>query len=115
MATSLKPTNCPQTLIAATSCKFQVIFSPTAGGQRTGNITVTDNAPGSPHVIALIGTGQVPQVSLAPTSLTFASQVTGTSSAAQNVTLSDSGTGSLNISGISVVGDFSESNDWVCR
>jgi hypothetical protein len=103
--------NCPQTLLAATSCKFQVIFSPTAGGQRTGNITITDNAPGSPHVIALIGTGQVPQVSLAPTSLTFASQVIGTSSAAQNVTLSDTGSATLNISGISVVGDFSESND----
>jgi len=103
--------NCPQTLLAATSCEFQVIFTPTAGGQRTGNITITDNAPGSPHVIALIGTGQVPQVSLAPTSLTFASQVTGTSSAAQNVTLSDTGTATLNISGISVVGDFSESND----
>ena len=103
--------NCPQTLLAATSCKFQVIFSPTAGGQRTGNITITDNAPGSPHVIALIGTGQVPQVSLAPTSLTFASQVIGTSSAAQNVTFSDTGSATLNISGISIAGDFSESND----
>jgi hypothetical protein len=103
--------NCPQTLLAATSCKFQVIFSPTAGGQRTGNITITDNAPGSPHVIALIGTGQVPLVSLVPSPLTFASQVTGTSSAAQNVTLSNSGTATLNISGISVEGDFSESND----
>jgi hypothetical protein len=106
--------NCPQTpqtLLAATSCQFQVIFSPTAAGQRTGNITITDNAPGSPHVIALIGTGTVPQVSLAPTSLTFASQVTGTSSAAQNVTLTNTGSAILNISGISVVGDFSESNN----
>jgi hypothetical protein len=103
--------NCPQTLLAATSCEFQVIFSPTAAGQRTGNIAITDNAPGSPHVIALIGTGTVPQVSLAPSSLTFVSQVIGTSSAAQNVTLSDTGTATLNISGISVVGDFSESNN----
>jgi hypothetical protein len=103
--------NCPQTLLAATSCKFQVNFSPTAGGQRTGSITITDSAPGSPQVITLIGTGQVPQVSLAPSPLTFTSQVIGTSSAAQNVTLSNTGTATLNISGISVVGDFSESND----
>lgn len=103
--------NCPQTLLAATSCKFQVIFSPTAAGQRTGNITITDNAPGSPHVIALIGTGQVPLVGLAPTSLTFASQVVGTSSAAQNVILTDTGSAALSISGVSIVGDFSESND----
>jgi Beta-propeller repeat/Abnormal spindle-like microcephaly-assoc'd, ASPM-SPD-2-Hydin len=103
--------NCPQMLLAATSCKFQVIFSPTAGGQRTGNITITDNAPGSPHVIVLIGTGQVPQVGLAPTSLTFASQIIGTSSSAQNVTLTDTGSAFLNISGVSIVGDFSESNN----
>jgi hypothetical protein len=103
--------NCPQTLLAATSCEFQLIFSPTAAGQRTGNITIADNAPGSPHVIALIGTGTVPLAGLAPTSLTFASQVVGTSSAAQNVTLSDTGSAALNISGISVVGDFSESNN----
>jgi hypothetical protein len=103
--------NCPSTVLAATSCKFQVIFSPTAGGQRTGSITITDSAPGSPQVIALIGTGEVPQVSLAPSPLTFTSQVIGTSSAAQNVTLSNTGTATLNISGISVVGDFSESND----
>jgi hypothetical protein len=103
--------NCAQTLLSATSCQFQVIFSPTAGGQRTGSITITDNAPGSPHVIALIGTGTVPQVGLAPSPLTFASQAVGTSSAAQNVTLTDTGTATLNISGISVVGDFSESNN----
>jgi hypothetical protein len=103
--------NCPPTLLAATSCEFHLIFTPTAAGQRTGSITITDNAPGSPHVIALIGTGQVSQASPAPTSLTFASQVVGTSSAAQNVMLTDTGSAALNISGISVVGDFSESNN----
>jgi hypothetical protein len=103
--------NCPSTLFAAASCEFQVVFAPTAGGQRTGNITITDNAPGSPHVIALIGTGQVPQVSLAPTSLTFASQAVGTSSAAQNVTLNNTGSATLSVSSIATVGDFSESNN----
>ena len=103
--------NCPSTLLAAASCEFQVVFSPTAGGQRTGNITITDNTPGSPHVIALIGTGQVPQVSLAPTSLTFASQAVGTSSAAQNVTLNNTGSATLSVSSIATVGDFSESNN----
>jgi hypothetical protein len=103
--------NCPPTLLAAASCEFQVVFTPTAGGQRTGNMTITDSAPGSPHVIALIGTGQVPQVSLAPTSLTFASQAVGTSSVAQNVTLSNTGSATLAVSSVATVGDFSESNN----
>jgi hypothetical protein len=103
--------NCPQTLLPATSCKIQVTFTPTAQGNETGNITITDTAPGSPHVIGLIGSGLVPQVSLAPTSLTFASQVVGTSSATQVVTLTNTGGANLTISNIATAGDFSESHN----
>jgi len=49
--------NCPQTLLAATSCVLSVTFTPTAGGTRTGTITIADDAPGNPHVINLIGIG----------------------------------------------------------
>jgi hypothetical protein len=45
-----------------------------------------------------------PAVSLSSTSLTFASQNVGTASGAQPVTLTNSGTGSLAISGISIGG-----------
>src|SRR5207245_722848 len=37
------------------NCVVSVTFSPTAGGTRTGTLTITDNAAGSPHVIALTG------------------------------------------------------------
>ncbi len=103
--------NCPQTLLPATSCKVQVTFTPTAQGNGVGNLTITDTAPGSPHVIALIGSGLVPQVGLAPTSLTFASQVVGTSSTTQVVTLTNTGGANLTISNVATTGDFSESND----
>lgn len=102
--------NCPASLSAATTCEVQVSFTPTAGGERTGTITITDSAPGSPDLINLIGTGLVPQVSLNPTSLTFPSQVVGTTSSPQTVTVSNPGGASLTISNISVSGDFSESN-----
>src|SRR5262249_39800475 len=46
--------NCPQTLLAATNCVLSVTFTPTAGGTRTGTITIADDAPGNPHVINLI-------------------------------------------------------------
>jgi Abnormal spindle-like microcephaly-assoc'd, ASPM-SPD-2-Hydin/Beta-propeller repeat len=38
-------------------CQIGVIFAPTAAGVRTGTLTITDNAPGSPHVIQLTGNG----------------------------------------------------------
>ena len=103
--------NCPQTLLPATNCKFQVTFTPTAGGERAGSITLTDTAPGSPHVISLIGKGLVPQVSLSPSPLTFVSQVVGTSSTSQVVTLVNTGGAGLAISNIATTGDFSESNN----
>jgi hypothetical protein len=103
--------NCPSTLQAATECEIQLIFTATAGGERTGTVTITDSAPGSPHVINLLGTGLVPQVSLSPTSLSFASQVVGRASSAQMVSVTNSGGTDLTISSISVSGDFSESNN----
>jgi len=103
--------DCPNTLLPATSCKFKVTFAPAAEGDRSGNITVTDTAPGSPHVISLIGTGLVPHVSLTPNPLAFTSQAVGTSSATQAVTLTNTGGAALTISSITTTGDFSESND----
>jgi hypothetical protein len=34
-----------------------VKFTPTAAGTRTGTVSVTDNASGSPQVVSLTGTG----------------------------------------------------------
>ncbi len=48
--------NCPASLVAGASCTFSVVFSPTAAGSRTATLTITDDSPSSPHVIALNGT-----------------------------------------------------------
>jgi len=103
--------DCPQRLSPAHSCKFQVTFAPITAGDRKGTITVTDTAPGSPHVISLIGTGLVSDVSLSPNSLTFAAQVVSTSSESKVVTLTNIGGATLSIANISTTGDFAESND----
>jgi Beta-propeller repeat/Abnormal spindle-like microcephaly-assoc'd, ASPM-SPD-2-Hydin len=102
--------NCPSTLTSATSCKLMLTFTPTAGGQRTDTITITDSAPGSPHTINLLGTGAVPAVQLTPTSLTFPARAVGTTSLDQAVTLTNTGNAALAISRVSTTGDFSESN-----
>ena len=42
---------------AGANCKVTVAFKPLASGARSGSLTITSNAPGSPHSVALSGTG----------------------------------------------------------
>lgn len=51
-----------------------------------------------------------PGVSLSPTSLAFGSQLLGTTSATQTITLLNSGTAALTITSIAVTGDFTQNN-----
>jgi kumamolisin len=45
-------------LAAGATCEFKVTFTPTQTGVRTGAVSITDNAPGSPQQVALTGTGK---------------------------------------------------------
>jgi uncharacterized repeat protein (TIGR01451 family) len=49
--------NCGTGIAEGASCQFIVTFTPTASGSRTGVLTITDNAAGSPRTVALFGTG----------------------------------------------------------
>ncbi len=106
----------PSTLAVGASCTISVTFSPTAAGSRTASVTISDNAPGAPHAVALSGTGvaAAPAVSFSPTSLGFGNQLVGTTSSAQDVTLTNSGTAALTISSIGVTGanagDYAQTN-----
>jgi hypothetical protein len=99
-------TGCGSTLAAGASCTILVTFTPTAATSYTGTLTVTDSATGSPHAVALAGTGTIasaPVVSLTPGSLTFSS-VSGTASAAQIVSLQNTGNAPLSIGSIVIGG-----------
>jgi hypothetical protein len=101
----------PATLAAGATCTINVTFTPTALGTRTGTLAVTDNAVGSPQTVPLTGTGvAAPSAALMPTSLTFSGQMLTTTSAAQPVTLKNTGTGPLTISTIAASGDFAETS-----
>src|SRR5439155_691105 len=90
---------------------ISVTFRPTAGGSRTGTLTVTDSANNSPQTASLSGTGTTaPAVSLSPTSLSFGNQLLNTTSAAQVVTLTNTGSATLTITSITASGDFSQTN-----
>ena len=49
--------NCGATLLAGGSCTINITFSPATTGARSSAVTISDNAPGAPHTIALSGTG----------------------------------------------------------
>ena len=102
--------DCGASLAISATCTVNVTFTPTLRGARNGAITIADNAPGNPHIVILQGTGIGPAAALSTTSVTFASQLVGTTSASQSITLTSSGETALNIS-IAITGDFAQTND----
>ena len=64
------PGHCAGTVAAGASCGISVVFKPQAGGSRTGNLSITDDAANSPQTMALSGTGQDFAVSASTTSAT---------------------------------------------
>jgi hypothetical protein len=102
---------CGATLGVNANCTISVEFDPTQTGSRTSAISIADNAAGSPQSVPLSGTGSAPGATLSPASLSFSGVLVGKSSATQSVTLSNPGTGTLNINAITASGDFSETNN----
>jgi hypothetical protein len=99
---------CPRTLNAGKSCV--VVMSFTADSNVTkihaASLLITNNALGSPQTVPMSATVINPQAYLSTTNLSFGNQKTGTTSAAKKVTLTNSGTTPLTLSGLSVAGNF---------
>jgi hypothetical protein len=95
------------------TCAINVTFTPSIAGTENATVTVTDNAPNSPETTTLtgVGEGSGPAVTLSPTSLTFPTQLVGTASTPQNVTLTNTGAAVLTITSIATTGDFSQTNN----
>jgi hypothetical protein len=103
--------NCGQALAVDSSCNITVAFAPLSPGTIAGALSIVDNAPGSPQAVALSGTGLGPAASVSPEYLMFSDQLVETASSPLSLTLSNAGNRPLEISGITLSGDFIESND----
>lgn len=103
--------NCFGTVPGGSKCTVSVSFAPIARGSRTGTLTIADNAAGSPHTVTLTGNGIAPAVTLSASSLTFADQDVGTTSAPQTVGLTNTGLDPLTINGFAIIGDFTQTNN----
>ncbi len=107
---------CYPSVSAGASCTITDQFRPSQSGAETAYISIADSATGSPQLVNMTGTGVSSSlsVSLSPTSLSFGSQNIGTTSAGQNVTLTNTGSAALSISSIAVTGsnngDFAQTN-----
>jgi len=109
--------DCASSLPPKAHCTIRVTYDPTKLGPQTAAVTITDDAAGSPQTVPLSGVGVTsgPNVTLSTKSLTFATQLVGTTSPARPVTLSNYGTEKLDITSIVASGDFSESNNCSSR
>ncbi len=64
--------SCPASLAPLANCIINITFTPTAAGNVTGTLTVTDDASGSPQNITLTGIGAMPTTAtLVPNTMGF--------------------------------------------
>lgn len=109
--TEFSETNtCGTSVAAGANCAISVIFMPLLYGTRTSSLIVTDSASTSPQSVALSGMGMGPAVTLSATVVTFGPQLATTTSAAQMVTLTNSGDAPLTFASITLIGTFAETN-----
>ena len=107
----IQTNNCPNNLAAGSSCTINVTFVPTASGTATAGLTIADGALGSPQSVSLLGEGVAPSVLLSPSKLTFATQTVGTTSPAQLVTLTNTGSQTLALTSITPSTGYAQTNN----
>jgi hypothetical protein len=102
---------CASTLAAGASCTVGVTFTPTAGGARSTTLRFTDNSnntAASTQDVALTGTGQVPAITVNPTSQGFGNNsiLLGILGVSRTLTVTSSGTAPLIFAGgaVTIVG-----------
>jgi hypothetical protein len=93
---------CGATVAAGANCAVSVTFTPTKKGARSGSLTFTDNAPNSPQIVALKGTGQ--SITVSPTSLNFGTVAVDNTSSQQNVTVTNVGPAVVTFTGFVFAG-----------
>jgi hypothetical protein len=101
--------NCGTSLPEGVSCTINVTFTPTATGSLTATLSVSDGPSGG-QLASLVGTAINPVVVLSPSSLIFPVQLIGTLSLPMDVTLTNSGSGTLTISSITASAGFVQQN-----
>jgi hypothetical protein len=95
----------PRSILPATGLDYTLAFTPSAAGNQSASISITNSVTKGPAVIALAGTGEkaTAAVQLNPSSVNFGSLVLQTTST-KSITLQNSGDVNVKISGVTVAG-----------
>ncbi len=101
--------NCSASIAPGGACTVLVSFTPTATGTVSGTLMITDNAGKQTTVLTGTGVLATPLVSLSPAALLFPPQLLNTTSAAQVITITNTGKSAVTNTGVSVTGDFAGS------
>ena len=91
----------PMTLAPGQSGNFNVQYAPQAASSVTGAVSILSNAPNSPTMVPLSGTGvtAASTISVNPGGLSFAS-ITAGSTATQSLTITNTGNANVSISSV---------------
>ncbi|MHB8736344.1 MAG: choice-of-anchor D domain-containing protein, partial [Terriglobales bacterium] len=110
---SLGQNSCSGSLAPKGTCGAQVTFVPRATGSSSGTLSLTASDTGAPHTVILKGRGVGSGiVSLSTSILNFAAQAKNTVSPPQTVTVTNTGSGTLNVASIGTGGtNFAATNN----
>ncbi len=93
-------------------CWADIVFTPSAAGNRAGTLVVDETTAGTRQTIPLTGTGVVaPFPMFSPATLDLGTRMVGRSSQPGTTTLSNRGSAPLQIACIGATGDFATSSD----
>jgi sugar lactone lactonase YvrE len=101
-------TNCTGSVAPGASCSVNVIFTPATTGPLSGTVTITDGA--GTQAASLNGQGTNPGLAVSPSFEIFGAQVAGTTSQAQTLTVTNTGTAALTLNPITVSNNLIESD-----
>jgi hypothetical protein len=101
----LAPDSCSgTTLFPGAHCEVEVAFTPTSDGGQTATLRIPSSLPTQEVTLSGIGRPPIGVLSVTPTSLDFGTQETGTGSAPQTITISNSGDAVLTVGELTVAG-----------
>src|SRR2546425_1081759 len=103
---SISGLSCPLTLPAGQSITFSIQFAPTAAGSVSGSVSLVSNAPNSPTIIPLTGSGAQSasgQLIPNPSNINFGN-VTAATTSTQSVVLTNTGNTTVSVSQATVSG-----------
>jgi FtsP/CotA-like multicopper oxidase with cupredoxin domain len=96
---------CGADVAISASCTIGVTLTPATAGLRSATLTIATDDPFAPsQTVAVTGHGVAPVAGVNKTSLVYAGQALDTTSAAQLVTLSNTGNAPLLVSSVAVTG-----------